>query len=250
MMRLRDAHLPPASAVIFDKDGVLVDFQARWLAITEARLGALSLRMPLQVSECESLKALWGVRGDRIDPTGPLVTGGRIEVIALAAGHLYKRGTPYLDGRALIEAAFDEAENQEKLQRFIKPTGELRPALEALRARGIKLAVATTDLTARAEHDLFFLGISAYFDVVLGVDTVAHNKPHPDLFLAACHRLGVAPQEAWMVGDALNDMRMARAAHAGGAIGVRSGISSGELLAPEADLVLSGIWELPSRLED
>lgn len=249
MIRMRDAAVSPARAIVFDKDGVIVDFAPRWLAVTQARLAAMALRMPLNPEAIECLRSLLGVCAGVIDPTGPLVTGSRAEEITLASGFLYQHGMNFLAARACVEEAFDEAERQPELNAYIKPTGELGPTLTALRALGLKLAIATTDLTERARADVSSLGLAAHFDVVLGVDAVARNKPHPDLFLEACRQMGVEPGEAWMVGDALNDIRMARAAKAGGAIGVRSGISSRELLESEADLVLDGIWDLPARLE-
>ncbi|MNX96319.1 hypothetical protein D3C86_1286310 [compost metagenome] len=51
-----------------------------------------------------------------------------------------------------------------------------------------------------------------------------------------------------MVGDGLNDMRMARHARAAGAIAVASGVTPEAWLAPEADCVLAGVWELATRL--
>lgn len=240
--------LAPARAIVFDKDGVLVDFAPRWLAITTARLAAIHHRTPLLPQAQEDLRSLLGVQASIIDPTGPLVVGSRAEQITLAAGFLYQRGMDFLEARSLVEAAFDDAEAPGRIAP-VRPTGELMPTLALLRARGIKLAIATTDLTARACEDLALLGIASYFDAVLGVDAVKRNKPHPDLFLGACQALGVAPSEAWMVGDALNDIRMAKASMAGGAIGVRSGISTGKALAAEADLVLDGIWELSQRLD-
>lgn len=244
--RLRLPSLAPARAIVFDKDGVLVDFAPRWLAITAARLDAIAARMALAAKARTELQRLLGVHDSTIDPTGPLVTGSRAEQIIMAAGFLYQHGKDFLEARELVESAFDDADFNAK-DAPVRPTGELKPALSLLHAQGIKLGIATTDLTARAQEDLNKLGIAAYFDAVLGVDAVKRNKPHPDLFLGACHALGVAPGEAWMVGDALNDMRMARAANAAGAIGVRSGISTGSALEAEADMVLDGIWEIGKR---
>ncbi len=51
-----------------------------------------------------------------------------------------------------------------------------------------------------------------------------------------------------VVGDSLADLRMARAAGAGLAIGVAGGATRPELLASEADIVLDGIAALESCL--
>jgi phosphoglycolate phosphatase len=55
---------------------------------------------------------------------------------------------------------------------------------------------------------------------------------------------GVAPAQAAVVGDAIADLEMGRSAGAGLVIGVLSGISPLEMLAPHADLVLRSVAEL------
>lgn len=248
MVGLRGSDLPPATAIVFDKDGVLVDFARYWCAMAQARAAAIARRADLAADQVAALLAAMGVPAGAIDPTGPLVTGTRAEELTIAAAFLYQRGMSWLDARVIAEAAFEEAESEVDPAVLVRPTGPLVTALEKLAAQGLKLAVATTDLTANAERDLKLLGIDRFFGAVLGADAVPRNKPHPDLLLRACQVLGVRPDQAWMVGDALNDLRMARAAGAG-AIGVTSGVTSEETLATEADVVLTGIWQLPDRLE-
>jgi phosphoglycolate phosphatase-like HAD superfamily hydrolase len=53
-------------------------------------------------------------------------------------------------------------------------------------------------------------------------DDVEFAKPNPDLFLAAAARLGVAPDDSFVVGDSIWDMLAARRA---GSLGV--GLLSG-----------------------
>ncbi len=249
MVGLRGSDIRPAEAVVFDKDGVLVDFARYWCAMATARAEAVARRADLMADDVAALLRAMGVPGGDIDPTGPLATGTRVEELTITAAFLYERGMGWLDARAIAEAAFDEAESQVDPAVLVRPTGNLQAACAELAAMGLKLAVATTDLTANAVRDLKLLGIDRYFGAVLGADAVRRNKPHPDLFLEACRVLGVRPEAAWMVGDALNDVRMARAAAAAGAIAVTSGVSSHEMLEAEADVVLAGVWELPERLE-
>jgi len=47
---------------------------------------------------------------------------------------------------------------------------------------------------------------------VIGGDRVVMHKPHPEPLWQACTALGVAPHEALMVGDSINDVAAARAA--------------------------------------
>lgn len=88
--------------------------------------------------------------------------------------------------------------------------------LQALRARGLKLAVVTGKTQAGADGTVEAAGLRPLFDFVGGYDAAPRPKPHADLALLALERLAIAPGEAVLVGDALLDLGMARAA------GVRS----------------------------
>lgn len=249
MLRLiGHAELSPARAVVFDKDGVLVDFAPFWRAVVRSRVEAVLRLAGLGEAHLAPLTELMGIQAGRIDPTGPLAMGTRVEELTLSAGYLYRQGLDWLDARRLVDRAFDEGEATVSPEAHVQAPGAIRPALEALVARGAKLAVATSDTTANARRDLALLGIAHCFTAVYGADAVARNKPHPDMLLAACRDLGVEPSETWMVGDGLNDMRMARHASAAGAIAVASGVTPAPLLAQEADCVLEGVWELGERL--
>lgn len=56
------------------------------------------------------------------------------------------------------------------------------------------------------------MGIDAYFEVVVGGNTCSEKKPHPMPFLYACEQLGIAPNEALVIGDSSNDSIAARQA--------------------------------------
>ena len=74
---------------------------------------------------------------------------------------------------------------------------------------------------------------------------VAHAKPAPDLLLLAASELGVAPTDAWYVGDSTWDMRAAVAAGMA-PIGVLAGaaVSAGDLQEAGAVAVLATLDEL------
>lgn len=82
-------------------------------------------------------------------------------------------------------------------------------ALEALRWRGHKLAVATTKRTPVAEELLRAVGLDAYIDFVQGTEGFAH-KPAPDVIYRALARSG--GEGSWMVGDTVGDILAGKAA--------------------------------------
>ena len=82
------------------------------------------------------------------------------------------------------------------------------------------------------------------FAVIACADDGRPTKPAPDAVLHLCATVGVAPERAAVVGDAPADLRMARAAGVGRAIGVLSGVGDRATLGPLADVVLPSIEDL------
>ena len=85
--------------------------------------------------------------------------------------------------------------------------------LDWLRARGVRSAVITRN--SRSSVSTVFSRHELAFDVVIAREDAA-PKPDPRPLLLACERLGVAPSDAWMVGDGQYDIE------AGAAAGVRT----------------------------
>jgi HAD superfamily hydrolase (TIGR01549 family) len=118
-------------------------------------------------------------------------------------------------------------------------------ALARLASAGMVLGLVTAGDRDVVEHQLERLDLAALIPVrVCGSDEVA-NKPHPDPLLLALKGLGLEgrPEAAAYVGDAPDDMRMARA------VGTRAvGIVS--TLGTEADLLAAGAHEVAPSVAD
>jgi phosphoglycolate phosphatase len=85
-------------------------------------------------------------------------------------------------------------------------------ALRALKTAGLRLAVVTNKQEGFADSLLRYVGMSPWFDVLVGGDTCERRKPDPQPLLYACSKLGVLPSQAIMVGDSINDVQAARGA--------------------------------------
>ena len=84
--------------------------------------------------------------------------------------------------------------------------------LQALRARGLRLACLTNKPTAFARPLLKDKGLDGFFDLAFGGDAFERKKPDPLPLLKTCEALGTAPARTLMIGDSSNDARAARAA--------------------------------------
>jgi 2-haloalkanoic acid dehalogenase type II len=120
------------------------------------------------------------------------------------------------------------------------------PALEQLRARGLKLVAASNwdsslpDVLARA-------GIAPLLDGVVSSAMVGVTKPAPEVFRAALEIAGAPPERALHVGDSLqNDIEGARALGMGAVLVAREGVGPGADAVP----VISALTELPRLLSD
>ncbi|CAG9230417.1 Phosphoglycolate phosphatase [Paraburkholderia tropica] len=89
---------------------------------------------------------------------------------------------------------------------------DVEVGLAALRAQGIKLACVTNKPHRFAVELLQQYGLSPYFEVVLGGDSLPKKKPDPLPMLTACEQLGVNPASAVAIGDSENDAIAGRAA--------------------------------------
>jgi HAD superfamily hydrolase (TIGR01509 family) len=103
----------------------------------------------------------------------------------------------------------------------VRPLPGARELLAYLTKAGIPWAIGTSGRMDSAKPALDLLGIPAGVPVVTR-DQVEHAKPDPDLFLAGAERLGVAVEDAVVVGDSVWDLLAARRARALG-IGLLSG---------------------------
>lgn len=56
------------------------------------------------------------------------------------------------------------------------------------------------------------LQVGAHFDLILGAEPIVRLKPHPEMILRTLDHLNVAPADAVMIGDSLNDIHAARSA--------------------------------------
>ena len=84
--------------------------------------------------------------------------------------------------------------------------------LEALKAKGIPMAVITNKAEAFTLPLLKSAGLAGYFSVVVSGDLLPKAKPDPMSLIWACGRLGVSPDDAVFIGDSINDFLAGRAA--------------------------------------
>lgn len=124
----------------------------------------------------------------------------------------------------------------------------VRDTLTLLRARGHRLAVASTKKGEGIRRATDHFGITPLFDVLQGSDGIPF-KPAPDVILAVLRTLGWDPRATLMVGDTDGDILAGR--HAGVATcGVTYGsLSRDDLATYRPDFLIDAIASLPALAE-
>lgn len=222
--------------VIFDKDGTLFDFRQSWSGVAATVLGQLA-----QGEEhAEALAGAMGFdrRSGSFAPDSVMIAGTATDIAGAMLPLL-----PHLTAPAL-EAHL----NRVAVSAPMHPAVNLRPVLQDLRARGLRLGVATNDTEAPAQAHLAEAGISDLFDFVAGCDSGHGAKPGPGMLLAFAQALDLAPERVVMVGDSRHDLVAGRAAGMR-AVGVLTGIAGPAELSPHADAVLPDIAALGAWID-
>lgn len=79
-------------------------------------------------------------------------------------------------------------------------SSEVKQTLDALRARGLKLAIGSS--SKNTPFILERLGLGGYFDAVADGNCITHSKPNPEVFLKAAEMIGLSPSVCLVVEDA------------------------------------------------
>jgi len=140
-----------------------------------------------------------------------------------------------------IEQAYRQHYLQAEDQVCLFP--QVRETLQQLRARGYWLGVVTGKSMSGLMRVLQRFDLQEFF-FVLRTGDCTHSKPHPAMVIECMQELGVTAEKTYVVGDAVFDIQMAKAADTQ-ALGVSFGVaSSAELIQAGASDVVSDFANL------
>ncbi|MFC6854347.1 HAD family hydrolase [Marivibrio halodurans] len=221
-------------AILFDKDGTLLDYHATWMPANRAVVDVLA-EGDAELARYLLIRGGWDPESDRVAAGSPLAAGALDEIVACWADLLPP-------GRADDPKAL-EAEIDRLFIAHCEPTAvcDLAPLLDGLRGRGLRLGVATADSEAGARASLGRFDILDRFDFLAGYDSGHGCKPAPGQVAAFCAATGLPPARVMVIGDNAHDIEMARAAGAGAAVGVLTGTTPRAALEVMADAVFEDI---------
>jgi putative hydrolase of the HAD superfamily len=143
------------------------------------------------------------------------------------------------DAEGARECATDMVREWERHENFALYEDAL-PVIDALRSHDLKIGLVTN-----GQRDLEEFVVHHGLDVDAMVGSRAHGriKPHPSIFVAALHALGVTPDETAMVGDSYeDDIEGARS------LGIRAILLDRDGLRPDEPDRIDTLLALPAAL--
>jgi HAD superfamily hydrolase (TIGR01509 family) len=210
-------------AVIFDLDGVLADSEPWWNEIDA------------------KLLAEYGV-------------AYRGEYHRNVLGVSYRLAVEFYKNAFRISAPVEELMRRrgEIAREFFANRVSLFPSAKAtlveLGQLNLRLAVATSSVSASARPFLHRTGIARFFSVIISGEEIKRGKPHPDIYLYVAEKLKVTSDVCLVIEDALSGIAAAKAAHMRVAAIPDTRFVNVREYEKEADYVLGSLSEIPALI--
>lgn len=231
--------------ILFDKDGTLLDFFGTWIPAYKAAAEIAAEIAGDRALAYQMLRATgFDPAHNSLDPLS-LLAGGTTAQICEA----------WADEAGIIDRAgfthrIHEAMDAHASTYPVPVADGLDRMFERLAGKGYSLGIATMDSEFVARVTADSLGLSKWLTFLAGYDSGHGAKPEPGMVYGFCEASGLVPAEILVIGDTDRDAGMARSAGAAIIVGVLTGATSQDQLAPITDHVLDSVFDLEAYLSN
>lgn len=209
-------------AILFDKDGTLIELDALWSGWFNQLWLQINEKKALVKTNKQTIAQSIGldIHKELISVKSPLAMGTMEDIAIILSYHLYEEGIPWDEAVKIVRQSMNTVHEAIDWETSLQPIRQLEAFLKEAEAKGIKLAVVTSDDTNIARLHLELLGLDHYFTSILGSENIARPKPFPDIGIASCHALDVSVENVIVIGDTNADMNLGKNLQAKATIGI------------------------------
>ena len=213
-------------AILFDKDGTLLQFTEGWV---DSIVGFLEDKI-LDGKKKRKLFKEIGIREDGGVEENSILSSETAMDLAIIF-------SKYLDED--LDEIYRELDDHllnylKKNNKFIRETCDLRKLFEALRDRGILIGIFTSDNYRQAKYSMDYLGLDSFIDFYAAAD-IYKKKPNKESLEVFKKKYSLEDQEIIIVGDSRVDMVFGEDTVK---VGVLCGTGSREMLAKYTDNII------------
>jgi beta-phosphoglucomutase-like phosphatase (HAD superfamily) len=177
----------PVRAVVFDMDGLLINSEAVVRDAMTATARDMGAELPNEV-----FVRMVGLTNAASDAVAQAHFGPGFPLAEFNA-EVWRRASAVFEAEDILKDGVFEI-------------------LEWLEQARVPRAVATSSGHEHVRRQLEKSGVYARMQIIVAREDYAHGKPHPDPFLVAAQRLGVASADCLALEDSHNGVRAAHAA--------------------------------------